>query len=100
MTPINRTALRYGFAAIAGMACLLVSERFILLQDGPGLTGAEARVGRPLTPLSYAGVARRTTRRAVVYGAAVAPVVVAPVVVAPRCVQAVDPYGRVYTRCY
>lgn len=26
-------------------------------------TPAEARVGHPLTPLSYAGVARRTTRR-------------------------------------
>jgi hypothetical protein len=29
-------------------------------------------VGRPLTPMSYAGVARRTTRRAVYAGAAVA----------------------------
>jgi hypothetical protein len=26
---------------------------------------AEARIGRPLTPLSYAGVARRTARRTV-----------------------------------
>jgi hypothetical protein len=26
-------------------------------------TPAEARIGRPLTPLSYAGVARRTARR-------------------------------------
>jgi hypothetical protein len=32
---------------------------------------AEARVGRPLTPVSVASVARRTTRRAVVGGAAV-----------------------------
>jgi hypothetical protein len=31
----------------------------------------QARVGRPLTPVSVAGVARRTTRRAVVGGAAV-----------------------------
>ena len=75
---------------------------------------AQARVGRPLTPMSYAGVARRTTRRAVTAGAvaagaayaapvvvAPAPVVVAPAPVAPaRCVQAVDPYGRIYTRCY
>ena len=30
---------------------------------------AHAIIGRPLTPLSYAGVARRTTRRAVGYGA-------------------------------
>lgn len=37
-----------------------------------GLAGREAHaiIGRPLTPFSYAGVARRTTRRAVVYGAA------------------------------
>ncbi len=39
---------------------------------------AQARVGRPLTPVSAAGVARRTTRRAVVG---------APVVVAPACVR-------------
>ena len=71
------------------------------------MSSAEARIGRPLTPMSYAGVARRTTRRAVAVGAAAgavyaAPVVVAPapVVVTPRCVQAVDPYGRLYTRCY
>jgi hypothetical protein len=41
--------------------------------DGLALSvqSAEARVGRPLTPVSVAGVARRTTRRAVVGGAAV-----------------------------
>jgi hypothetical protein len=41
--------------------------------DGLSLsaTSAQARVGRPLTPMSAAGVARRTTRRAVVGGAAV-----------------------------
>jgi len=33
------------------------------------ITDAEARVGRPLTPVSVGGVARRTTRRSV-YGAA------------------------------
>jgi hypothetical protein len=42
---------------------------------------AEARVGRPLTPVSVAGVARRTTRRAV--GAAA----VTGAVVAPACVR-------------
>ena len=36
-----------------------------------GVPSAEARVGRPATPVSVAGVARRTTRRAVVGGAAV-----------------------------
>jgi hypothetical protein len=42
------------------------------------VNSAQARVGRPLTPVSVAGVARRTTRRHV-YGA--------PVVVAPACVR-------------
>jgi hypothetical protein len=35
------------------------------------IESAQARVGRPLTPVSVAGVARRTTRRAVVGGAVV-----------------------------
>jgi hypothetical protein len=35
------------------------------------IESAEARVGRPLSPVSVAGVARRTTRRAVVGGAAI-----------------------------
>jgi hypothetical protein len=35
------------------------------------INSAQARVGRPLTPVSVAGVARRQTRRAVVGGAAV-----------------------------
>ena len=36
--------------------------------DNGLVSSAEARVGRPLTPMSYAGVARRTTRRAVAVG--------------------------------
>jgi hypothetical protein len=57
---------------------------------------AEARIGRPLTPMSYAGVARRTTRRAVAVGAAAG---AAGAYYAPSCVQVVDAYGRVRTRC-
>jgi hypothetical protein len=34
---------------------------------------AFAVIGRPLTPMSYAGVARRTTRRTVAVGAAMTP---------------------------
>lgn len=36
------------------------------------ISEAEAIVGRPLTPLSYAGVARRTTRRVIRRGAYIA----------------------------
>lgn len=36
------------------------------VSGSPGLvSSAEARVGRPLTPVSVAGVSRRTTRRVV-----------------------------------
>jgi hypothetical protein len=49
--------------AIIGAFCLELGERLAI----PGVHGfvstAEAIVGRPLTPLSYAGVARRTARR-------------------------------------
>ena len=35
-----------------------------------GVQEASAVIGMPLTPMSYAGVARRTTRRAAMVGAA------------------------------
>ena len=68
------------------------------------VSSAEARIGRPLTPMSYAGVARRTTRRAVVGGAVVGGAVAAgayyaaPAYAAP-CSQVVDAYGRIVTVC-
>jgi hypothetical protein len=50
-------------AAMIGIGGLELGERLSV----PGLHGliatAEAVVGRPLTPVSVAGVARRTTRR-------------------------------------
>jgi hypothetical protein len=52
--------------------CVLLVASLIaagaLTDNGPLLLGAgnaEAVIGRPLTPVSYAGVARRTTRRTV-----------------------------------
>ncbi|UFX49155.1 hypothetical protein HAP47_0032750 [Bradyrhizobium sp. 41S5] len=81
--------------------CLSVSEQASFTRAGTLMTSAEAFIGAPLTPLSYAGVARRTTRRAVVAGAAVGVAAGAAVVaVPPTCVQAVDVYGRIYSRCY
>jgi hypothetical protein len=59
---------------------------------------AQARIGRPLTPMSYAGVARRTTRRTVAVGAAAA-AGAAGVYYGSSCEQVVDAYGRVTTRC-
>lgn len=50
-------------AGIVGLSGLELTER--LSNSGmPGFVStAEARVGRPLTPVSVAGVARRTSRR-------------------------------------
>jgi hypothetical protein len=104
--------VRLSIATALGAAALVWNGNLPLNTQASLVSSAEAIIGRPLTPMSYAGVARRTTARAVgygmaagaVYGGAVygAPVVVVapPVVVAPSCVQAVDPYGRLYTRCY
>jgi hypothetical protein len=53
-------------AGSIGLIGLEASERISI----PGVHGlistAEARVGRPLTPVSVAGVARRTVRRCAV----------------------------------
>jgi hypothetical protein len=57
-------------AAVVGLVVVgeLSGTQPVLLGGGE----AHAVVGRPLTPMSYAGVARRTTRRAAYAGAAVA----------------------------
>ncbi len=108
MNPTAKTLLRSFCAASVFAIGLLASETLPTGSSASWTTSAHAIIGRPLTPMSYAGVARRTTRRAFAYGAAMAPVVVAPapvvvapppVVVSPACYQAVDVYGRVYTRC-
>ncbi|MCC8955408.1 hypothetical protein H8B02_18815 [Bradyrhizobium sp. Pear77] len=99
ISPVTRSLQLAGVVA-AVIAGLFASDK-AFVDRGSFVTQAHAIIGRPLTPLSYAGVARRTTRRAVTAGAvaAGAAAVAAPVVVAPACVQAVDAYGRIYMRC-
>jgi hypothetical protein len=62
MTNLKKLGLSLSVVML-GLLAMGVGERFSL----PGVSGyvatAEARVGRPLTPVSVAGVARRTTRR-------------------------------------
>jgi hypothetical protein len=43
--------------------CLELGERFQIPGVHGFISAAQAVVGRPLTPMSYAGVARRTARR-------------------------------------
>jgi len=109
MTITKFTLLRTALAAIVGLGCLFVSEKVSLTKPESLVTEAYAIIGRPLTPMSYAGVARRTTARAVTYGAYgaavvaapvyAAPVYAAPVYAAPVCSQVVNAYGQVVTVC-
>jgi hypothetical protein len=56
-----------GLLAIIFLATFLeLSERFEIPGVHSFVSTAEAIIGRPLTPMSYAGVARRTARRCAV----------------------------------
>jgi hypothetical protein len=98
MTCSNNKLLRIALSVVAGMGCLFLSENISLTKPETFVTTAEARVGRPATPMSYAGVARRTTRRAVVGGAAVG-AAAAGGYYGAGCVQVADAYGRIVTQC-
>ena len=59
-------AKRIGIGLLAIAICgifLELGERFSIPGAHSVIPAAEAVVGRPLTPVSYAGVARRTARR-------------------------------------
>jgi hypothetical protein len=95
---VSRGRLIILFAAAASLMCGILWGGKATI-GGALISAAEARIGRPLTPMSYAGVARRTTRRAVVYGGAAAAAAAGAYALTPGCPQVVDAYGRVYTRC-
>lgn len=83
------TITTIGIAAFS----VLALDGASLTQGSLAMSEAHAVRGRPATALSYAGVARRTTRRAVAATAATA------AAVTTTCVQTVDAYGRIVTRC-
>lgn len=79
------------------------------MADASLIAPAQARVGNPVTPVSYAGVARRTTRRTVVATSAATtaqPVAVAApttVVAAPTtqtCADTVNADGSITRTCH
>ena len=96
MRHVTNIRVRLSIAAAASFVSLFWSGDNPLNWQSTLVSSAEARVGRPLTPVSYAGVARRTTRRAVAVGAAATAVVVAP---AATCVQVVNSYGQISRVC-
>ena len=89
---------RLWFAAIVFAVGLFWSGEIVINSQSAMISTAHAVIGRPATPMSYAGVARRTTRRAVAVGAGAAATGTAAYY-SSRCVQTVDAYGRIYTRC-
>ena len=55
---------RFGILVVTACAIVGGAAEMLNIPKIPGFVStAEARVGRPLTPVSVAGVARRTTRR-------------------------------------
>jgi hypothetical protein len=101
MTRTSTAMIRLSIAAVVGGAALFWNGEVPSDSRSSLVSSAQARIGRPLTPMSYAGVARRTTRRAVAYGAAGAVAVGAAAYGASGCVQTqvTDVYGRIVTVC-
>ena len=94
------TARKLMLFTLALGAGLAFSDQRLPSGAGALLTQAEARVGRPLTPMSYAGVARRTTRRAAAVGAAAGAAAYGyGAYYAPGCVQVVNSYGQIVYKC-
>ena len=71
MNSLNKSRTLFVLFVVLVTSFLDLSRPLDLSQ--PFVREAQAVVGRPLTPVSYAGVARRTTRRSVAAGAYGAP---------------------------
>jgi len=65
MTVTKRIAVGF-FAVAVAITGLELGHGLSLPGVQSAVSGAEARVGRPLTPVSVAGVGRRTVRRCAV----------------------------------
>ena len=111
MKQMVKQLTRYLIAGGVGAAALFWNGNIPTDAQTTLVSTADARVGRPATPVSYAGVARRTTRRAVAAGTVVGAAAVGATAVgvtaaaaavsvpAPRCARVIDRYGRVVTVC-
>ena len=62
MTTLKQSGLLMG-AVMLGLLAMEIGERLSVPGVSSYIATAEAVVGRPLTPVSVAGTARRTTRR-------------------------------------
>src|SRR5215467_14251205 len=62
MTNANAVVLRLTLAGAASLVVLFAGDSLSPSNPDAFVTSAAARGGRPVTPMSYAGVARRTAR--------------------------------------
>jgi hypothetical protein len=92
------SAVRPLFAGFVFAVGVFWSGEVVMNGKSAMVSTAHAVIGRPATPMSYAGVARRTTRRAATVGAGAAAAGTAAYY-SSSCVQTVDAYGRIYTSC-
>jgi hypothetical protein len=111
MTNATPSPFQLALAGAAAVGLLMVND-VSPTTSGYFVTKAHAIIGRPMTPMSYAGVARRTTRREAYgvgayggyrgygYGAAAVGAAGAASYGAGNCVQVTDVYGRLVTQCY
>jgi hypothetical protein len=118
MTKARSGPFQLLLAGAAGLGLLMVND-VSPTTSGYFVPKAHAVIGRPATPMSYAGVARRTTRREAYgtgayggyrgYGYGAGAVGAAAVGAAAygaatygagNCVQVTDVYGRLVTQCY
>jgi hypothetical protein len=63
MSKFTKTLALFAAAIAAGAAAFLWNGDITPNNRSGFVTEAQAIIGRPLTPMSYAGVARRTVRR-------------------------------------
>jgi hypothetical protein len=63
MSMLKRSGIAIGIGIVTFAALHISSGPSSLLKADWLISPAEARVGRPLTPVSVAGVGRRTARR-------------------------------------
>jgi hypothetical protein len=95
MTVMHKRLLQLALASATGFVVLFATDKIWSTKPDALVATADARIGRPLTPMSYAGVARRTVRRGAYVGAAAA----GAAYYGSGCYQTTDQYGRVYTQC-
>jgi hypothetical protein len=84
--------LMTSLTAAAGFVVLFANDNLLSSQQSSLIAQADARVGRPLTPGSVAGVARRTDRRAYRRGAVAAGAVATGAVVGTSAYYGAGPY--------